>query len=252
LFRRGPTYRNRGNTYEKGLLEEIIFNFTLMSKTLDPRGQLWPIGRIDKTKLVEALEDEPLDKLEVFCNIFREVVKQETTKWRKLSSGHSLVHHGSVFNYFYNPRDIMDPTDRLVYLFDVTLDVIVNNENILHCHSVLEKFDEEMMSFHCAFDSVHIGADHILGYEKLQSLIRQRNKNGDHILHESAKRGNYKDILYSFYIYSTTRWNKFYPILTPSHLERTTLDILKDTYYFSCHQAWNFYRPPLFYQIVIE
>ena len=185
-----------------------------MSKKLDPREKLWPIGRIDKTKLVNTLEDEPLDKLEVFCNIFRDVVKQETTQWRNLSS-HGLVHHGSVFNYFYNPRDIMDPTDRLVYLFDVTLDVHGNNENIIHCHSVLEKFDEEMMSFHCAFDSVLIGADHSLGYQKLQSFIQQRNKNGDHILHEWAKRGNFIDIFLFIWGHSTTKWIKFYPILTP-------------------------------------
>jgi hypothetical protein len=190
-----------------------------MSKKLDPRGQLWPIGRISKTRLVDYLADQPLDEIEVFCNIFREVVKQETTQWCNLSS-HSLVHHGSVFNYFYNPHDIMDPTERLVYLFDVTLDVHANDENLLHCRSVLQKFDEETMSFHCAFDSVLIGAEHILGYQKLQSFIRQCNKNGDHILHEWAKRGNCIDI-FLFLLYqliwghSTTTWNKFYPILNP-------------------------------------
>ena len=106
---------------------------------------LWPIGQVNKTRLAYYFSDTPvtpLDQIEVFCNIFREVVKQETTQWRNLSS-HGLVHHGSVFNYFYNPGDIMDPTDRLVYLFDVTHDVHLNNENIIHCHSVLENFDEE-------------------------------------------------------------------------------------------------------------
>ena len=182
-----------GSTYRKGLLEEIIFNFNLISKTLDPKGKLWPIGQVNKTRLAYYFADTPvtpLDQIEVFCNIFREVVKQETTQWRNLSSGHSLVHHGSVFNYFYNPRDIMDPNERLEYLFETTLDVHFNSENIIHCHSVLDKFDEEMMSFQCAFDSVIIGADHSLGYQKLQSFIQQHNKNGDHLLHEWAKRGN--------------------------------------------------------------
>ena len=98
-----------------------------MSKTLDPREQLWPIGRINKIKLVDYLADQPLDEIEVFCNISREVVKQETTQWRNLSS-HSLVHNGSVFNYFYNPHGIKDPTERLMYLFEVTLYVHDENE----------------------------------------------------------------------------------------------------------------------------
>ena len=224
-----------------------------MSKKLDPKEQLWPIGRINKTKLVDYLADQPLDEIEVFCNIFREVVKQETTQWRNLSS-HSLVHHGSVFNYFYNPHGIMDPTERLEYLFEVTLEVHDENENLLHCHSVLQNFDNEMGSFHCAFDSVLIGAENILGHQKLQSFIRQCSKNGDHILHKWAKRGNYIDILI-FILYQLiwitlfdmgtivveTTWTKFYPILTPSHLEWTTLDILQDTYHLSRDKAWPFY-----------
>ena len=195
MFRRGPYYRNCGSTYRKGLLEEIIFNFDLLSKKLDPRGQIWPIGRIDKTKLVDNFADQPLDELEVFCNIFREVVKQETSQWRNLSS-HDLVHHGAVFNYFYNPHGIMDPTERLIYLFEVTLEVHDEKENFLHCHSALQNFGNEMGSFHCAFDSVLRGAENILGYQKLQSFIRQCSKNGDHILHKWAKRGNYIDIFF--------------------------------------------------------
>ena len=199
MFRRGPTYRNCGSTYRKGLLKEIIFNFNLMSKTLDPRGQLWPIGQINKIRLVDYLGDQPLDEIEVFCNIFREVVQQETQQWRNLSS-HSLVHNGSVFNYFYNPHGIMDPTERLIFLFEVTLEVHDENENLLHCHNVLPHNFDEIGSFHCAFDSVLIGAEHILGYQKLQSFIRQCNKNGDHILHEWARKGNYRDI-YLFILY---------------------------------------------------
>ena len=168
-----------------------------MSKTLDPREQLWPIGRINKIKLVDYLADQPLDEIEVFCNISREVVKQETTQWRNLSS-HSLVHNGSVFNYFYNPHGIKDPTERLMYLFEVTLYVHDENENILHCNNVLPNNYDEMGSFDYAFDSVIIAAEHILGYQKLQSFIRQCNKTGDHILHEWAKRGNYIDFFFHF------------------------------------------------------
>ena len=41
--------------------------------------------------------------------------------------------------------------------------------------------------------------------------------------------------------HSTTTLTKFYPILTPSPLEWTIVDILHDTYPLSRDQAWTFY-----------
>ena len=76
----------------------------------------------------------------------------------------------------------MDPTERLVSLFHLTLYVHGENQTILHC-----AIDNNTLNY--ALDSV-AGAKDILGPHKVQRFIQQRNQNGDTILHESAKKGN--------------------------------------------------------------
>ena len=160
-----------------------------MSKKLDPREQLWPIGQINKIRLV----GQPLDQLEVFCNISKGIMKQETV------SSHNLVHNGSVFNYFYNPNGInytpewvpeskMEPTERLMFLMEVTLQVYNENRNLMYC-------TEENNTLQHLLECVIAGATIIdattsLGYNKLQGFIEQCNQNGDSILHVLAKKGN--------------------------------------------------------------
>ena len=156
-----------------------------MSKKLDPREQFWPIGQINKIRLME----QPLDQLEVFCNISKEIVKQETL------SSHNLVHNGSVFNYFYNPNGFyyydaetvpflkIDPTERLMFLIEVTLQVYNENRNLMHCAEENDTLDHLL-------ENVTSGAEISLGYNKLQSFIQQCNPNGDSILHVLAKKGN--------------------------------------------------------------
>ena len=156
-----------------------------MSKKLDPKGQVWPIGQINKIRLM----GQPLDQLEVFCNISKEIVKQETL------SSHNLVHNGSVFNYFYNPNGIyycdtetvpllkIDPTERLMFLIEVTLQVYNENRNLMHCAEENDTLDHLM-------ENVMSGAQISLGYNKLQSFIQQCNPIGDSILHVLAKKGN--------------------------------------------------------------
>ena len=90
LFRGGYVYR-------KSILEDIIIHFDLITKLLDPREKYWPIGRINKHILV----DQSLNHLEVFCNISRGILKQETLQLQSVSS-QNLVHNGSVFLYFFS------------------------------------------------------------------------------------------------------------------------------------------------------
>ena len=183
MFRGGSTYRNC-------LLEEIIFNFNLISRKLDPRERLWPIGQINKIRLVGT----PLHQLEVFCNISKGIVKQETFSSHRLAR---LVHNGSVFNYFYNPNGIfyfeseesgtvpvlkIDPTERLLFLIEVTLQVYNENCNLMHCAEKNDTLDHLLENA--------IAGAHSLGYNKLQSFIKQCNPNGDSILHVLAKKGN--------------------------------------------------------------
>ena len=160
-----------------------------MSKKLDPKGQVWPIGQINKIRLM----GQPLDQLEVFCNISKEIVEQETFSSHNLI--HNLVHNGSVFNYFYNPNGIyycdtetvpllkIDPTERLMFLIEVTLQVYNENRNLMH-------FAEENDTLDHLMENVMSGAQISLGYNKLQSFIQQCNPNGDSILHVLAKKGN--------------------------------------------------------------
>ena len=78
----------------------------------------------------------------------------------------------------------MDSTERLVSLFNLTLYVHSENQTLLHC--VINK----NKGLNYALDSI-VGAKDILGPHKVQRFIQQWNQNGDTILHESAKKGNY-------------------------------------------------------------
>ena len=184
LFRGGSTYRNC-------LLEEIIFDFNLMSKKLDPREQLWPIGQISKISLV----GQPLDQLEVFCNISKGILKQETV------SSHNLVHNSSVLNYFYNPNGIMytpecvpetkmEPTERLMFLMEVTLQVYNENRNLMYCTEEKNTLDHLLECVIAGATTICSNQNANLGYNKLQGFIEQCNQNGDSILHVLAKKGN--------------------------------------------------------------
>ena len=160
-----------------------------MSKKLDPREYLWPIGQINKIRLMGM----PLHQLEVFCNISKGIMNQETL------SSPNLVHNGSIFNYFYNPNGIeytkegspalkTEPTERLLFLIEVTLQVYNENRNLMYC-------TEENNTLHHLLECVIGGAKIIdattsLGYNKLQGFIQQCNQNGDSILHVLARKGN--------------------------------------------------------------
>ena len=144
----------------------------------------WPSGQINKSILVDYLANQPLDSLETYCNISRGIVKQETLQSHSFSSD-SLVHNGSVLHYFYNPDGIVDPTERFIFLFEITLQVHKENCNLLH-------WATDVNYFTYVLDCITTNwSRRYFGLPKLLDFIQKRNQNGDTILHEWAKKGNY-------------------------------------------------------------
>ena len=214
----GVIFKTAGFTYRNCIVNEIISDFNFMLKKLDPRDSGvkggaealapplsgdseditqwsvgWPVGQVNKSSLVDYLEDRPLDWLETYCNISREIVKQETQEYRNGFSNDDLVHNGSVLHYFYNPHGIVDATERLIFLIEITLQVHEENRNLLQVH------EENIKLPHWAPDINFIYVLHCVttswsrryfGLPKLLNFIQKRNQNGDTILHEWAKKGN--------------------------------------------------------------
>ena len=145
----------------------------------------WPVGQINKSSLVDKLADWPLDWLEEYCNISRGIVKQETH--RSSFSNDSLVHNGYVLHYFYNPNGVVDPTERLIFLIEITLEVDEENRNLLQWAP--DDTDDFFNTFflHCVTTS---WSRRYFGLPQLLNFVQKRDQNGDTILHGWAKKGN--------------------------------------------------------------
>ena len=205
----GVIFQTAGFTYRNCIVKEIISDFNFMLNKLDPRdsgvkggpdealvppfwddsesitdNRQWPSGRINKSILVDYLANRPLDLLERYCNISKGIVKQETLQSHSFSSD-SLVHNGSVLHYFYNPNGIVDPTERFKFLFEITLQVHKKNCNLLHWAPDVHHFNYVM---DCVTPS---WSRRNFGLPKLVDFIQKRNQNGDTILHEWAKKGDF-------------------------------------------------------------
>ena len=156
----------------------------------------WPSGRINKSILVDYLANRPLDLLETYCNISRGIVKQETH--RSSFSNDSLVHNGSVLHYFYNPHGIVDATQRLIFLIEITLQVHEENRNLLQVHEEnpnLPHWSPDInfiYAWHCVTTS---WSRKYFGLPKLLNFIQKPNQNGDTILHEWAKKGMFSILI---------------------------------------------------------
>ena len=203
-------FQTAGFIYRNCIVKQIISDFNFMLNKLDPRGsgvegsaegalapplhdeetlqeinitggidnRQWPVGQINKSSLVDYLEDWPLEWLEAYCNISRGIVKQETHQF----SNDSLVHNGSVLHYFYNPNGDVDPTKRLIFLIEITLQVHEENCNLLSY--TYTGFNTYFL--HCATTS---WSRRYFGLPKLLNFIQKRDQNGDTILHGWAKKG---------------------------------------------------------------
>ena len=203
----GVIFKTAGYTYRNCIVKEIISDFNLMLKKLDPRDNGvkggveeavapplsgdsddisqwsvgWPVGQINKSSLVNYISDWPLDWLEAYCNISKGIVKQETQQF----SNDSLVHNGSVLHYFCNPNGVVDPTERLIFLIEITLQVHEENITLLHWAPDNNFFDTYFL--HCVTTS---WSRRYFGLPKLLNFIQKRDQNGDTILHGWAKKGN--------------------------------------------------------------
>ena len=133
---------------------------------------------------MDYLGNRPLEYLETYCNISRGIVKQDTQQSQGFSND-SLVHNGSVLHYFYNPDDIEDPTERLIFLIDITRQVHEQNSTLLLWAPDVNFFQYVFDCITCSWSRRYCGLPKILNF------IQKRNQNGDTILHEWAKKGNY-------------------------------------------------------------
>ena len=206
----GVIFKTAGFTYRNCIVNEIISDFNFMLKKLDPRDSGvkggaealapplsgdseditqwsvgWPVGQVNKSSLVDYLEDRPLDWLETYCNISREIVKQETQEYRNGFSNDDLVHNGSVLHYFYNPHGIVDATERLIFLIEITLQVHEENCNLLNWTPEDNYLNTYFL--HCVTTS---WSRRHFGLPKLLNFIQKCDQNGDTILHGWAKKGN--------------------------------------------------------------
>ena len=77
----------------------------------------------------------------------------------------------------------MEPTERLLFLIEITLQVYNENHNLMHCTEENDTLDHLLAC-------VIAGARNSLGYNNLQGFIQQCNQNGDSILYVLAKIGN--------------------------------------------------------------
>ena len=138
-----------------------------------------PRNRVNR----EDFSDVPKSKLEQFCKILKEVLDD-------YQSGFDLVHKGSLFHYFivYYQSDEEVNFNSLKYLMDVTmavndssngtfLNLTGDSETLLYCINCLDY------------------AEDIIGDSKIQKGIQKYlmigDENGNTVLHNWAKKGNF-------------------------------------------------------------
>ena len=141
------------------------------------------LGLQNKAINRKSFLDVPKHKLEQFCKILKEVLADYG--W----GNQSLVHKGTLFHYFivYHSGEGKVNFNSLKYLMDLTMSVIDSSEStILNLTKNLETLRH---CFYCLNYAVEIvGGSNILKY------LMTDNKNGNTLLHEWAKKGNYKFI----------------------------------------------------------
>ena len=131
----------------------------------------------------KSFSDVPKHKLEQFCKILKEVLAD--WGW----GNQSLVHKGTLFHYFmvyYSGEGKVD-FNSLKYLMDLTMAVIDSPETtILNLTQNLETLR------HC-FKCLNYAVEESLVVEEsmIKKYLMMKNKNGNTLLHEWAKKGNY-------------------------------------------------------------
>ena len=138
------------------------------------------LGLQNKAINRKSFLDVPKRKLEQFCKILKEVLADYG--W----GDESLVHKGSLFHYFivyYSGEGKVD-FNSLKYLMDLTMAVTDSPEStILNLTENLETLR------HCLKSLNYVEA--IVGESTIEKYLMMWNKNGNTLLHEWAKKGNY-------------------------------------------------------------
>ena len=138
------------------------------------------LGLQNKAINRKSFLDVPKHKLEQFCKILKEVLAD--WGW----GNQSLVHKGTLFHYFmvyYSGEGKVD-FNSLKYLMDLTMAVIDSPETtILNLTENLETLRHYINCLKYVED--------IVGESTIEKYLMTWNKNGNTLLHEWAKKGNY-------------------------------------------------------------
>ena len=121
----------------------------------------------------------PKLKLEEFCKILNEVLED-------YQCGFNLAHKGSLFHYFmaYYRGEGKVNFNSLKYLMDLTMSVIDSSE------STILNLTENLETLRHCFYCLNYAAE-IVGEGNILKYLMTDNKNGNTLLHEWAKKGNY-------------------------------------------------------------
>ena len=134
----------------------------------------------------------PKRKLEDFCKILNEVLED-------YQCGFDLAHKGSLFHYFivYYRGEGKVNFNSLKYLMDLTL--IVNDSSESTMLNLAEDVEDLLSCINCLnFE------EHIIGESKIQKYLLTWNKNGNTLLHEWAKKGNF---IFVFQVFLKRKYN---------------------------------------------
>ena len=140
------------------------------------------LGLQNKTIDRKSFLDVPKRKLEQFCKILKEVLEDYAY------GNQSLVHKGSLFHYFivhYSGEGKVN-FNSLKYLMDLTISVFDSSE------STILNMTENLETLRHCFKCLNYAEESIVVEEsKIKKYLMMKNKNGNTLLHEWAKKGNY-------------------------------------------------------------
>ena len=127
-----------------------------------------------------SILDVPTRKLEQFCKILKEVLADYSL------GNQSFVHKGTLFHYFivYYSGEGKVNFNSLKYLMDLTMSVIDSSE------STILNLTENLETLRHCFYCLNYAAE-IVGEGNILKYLMTDNKNGNTLLHEWAKKGNY-------------------------------------------------------------
>ena len=134
----------------------------------------------------------PKRKLEDFCKILNEVLED-------YQCGFDLAHKGSLFHYFiaYYRGEGKVNCNSLKYLMDITL--ILNDSSESTILNLAEDVEDLLDCINCLNFP-----EHIIGDSKIQKYLLMWNKNGNTLLHELAKKGNF---IFVFQVFLKRKYN---------------------------------------------